>query len=158
VTGIGDDAQIPGFDIASAEQMYGVLRTQVDVVLAEGAAVLNAGDPLVARMASLCDGDVVFYDTGAGQSVIDAHLATGRRAVLVRGGRVVLATGDRSQPVADVARIELGDSAAQGPGRLDDLLAAIASAWALGISPDLIRTGIETLCATRSESSESVVA
>src|SRR5690606_38499255 len=114
--------------------MYGVLRTQVDVVLPEGAAVLNAGDPLVVRMASLCDGDVVFYDTGAGQSVIDAHLATGRRAVLVRGGRVVLATGDRSQPVADVARIELGDGA------------------------DLIRTGIETLCATRSESSETVVA
>jgi len=158
VTGIGDDAQIPEFDIASAEQMYGVLRTQVDVVLPEGAAVLNAGDPLVVRMASLCDGDVVFYDTGAGQSVIDAHLATGRRAVLVRGGRVVLATGDRSQPVADVARIELGDGAAQGPGRLDDLLAAIACAWAVGVSPDLIRTGIETLCATRSEPSETVVA
>ncbi len=159
VTGIDPDARIPEFDIASAEQMYAVLRTQVDVVLPDGAAVLNAGDPLVAKMASLCDGDVIFYDTGAGAAVIDAHLAAGGKAVLVRAGRIVLATGDRIQPVAEVARIEFGaDTAAQPGQRQDDLLAAIATAWALAISPELIRTGIETLCASRSESSEPVVA
>lgn len=155
VTGIDPEATVPGFDIASAEQMYSVLRTQVDVVLPDGAAVLDASDPLVAKMASLCDGDVVFYDTGAGSQVVDAHLATGRRAVLVRGGRIVLATGERGIPVAELSRLDLGTN---GEPRLDDLLAAIAAAWALGISADLIRTGIETLCTVRSESNETVVA
>lgn len=155
VTGIDPEATVPGFDIVSAEQMYSVLRTQVDVVLPDGAAVLDASDPLVAKMASLCDGDVVFYDTGAGSQVVDAHLATGRRAVLVRGGRIVLATGERGIPVAELSRLDLGTN---GEPRLDDLLAAIAAAWALGISADLIRTGIETLCTVRSESNETVVA
>lgn len=155
VTGIDPEATVPEFDIASAEQMYSVLRTQVDVVLPDGAAVLDASDPLVAKMASLCDGDVVFYDTGAGSQVVDAHLSTGRRAVLVRGGRIVLATGERGVPVAELSRLEIGSN---GEPRLDDLLAAIATAWALGIGADLIRTGIETLCTVRSESNETVVA
>jgi len=155
VTGIDPEATIPEFDIASAEQMYSVLRTQIDVVLPEGAAVLNAADPLVAKMASLCDGDVVFFDAGAGGEVVDAHLATGRRAVLVRSGRIVLATGERGVPVAELSRLDTGSA---GGHRLDDLLPAIASAWALGIAPDLIRTGIETLCAAHAESNETVAA
>jgi len=155
VTGIDPSATIPQFDIASAEQMYTLLRTQIDVVLPEGAAVLDAADPLVAKMASLCDGDVVFYDTGAGSEVVDAHLATGRRAVVVRGGRIVLATGERGLPVAELSRLAIGGV---GGHRLDDLLAAIAAAWALEINPDLIRTGIETLCAVQVEANETVVA
>ncbi len=155
VTAIDPDASIPAFDIAGADTLYTVLRTQVDVVLPGGAAVLDAADPLLAKMASLCDGDVVFFDTGAGGEVVEAHLATGRRAVLARAGRIVLATGERSVPVAELVRLEVGDAT---PTRLDDLLAAIAAAWALDISPDLIRTGIETLCAARTESNESVAA
>lgn len=155
VTGIAPDARVPEFDVASADQMYAVLRTQVDVVLPDGAAVLCAGDPLVAKMASLCDGEVIFYDTGAGAPVVDAHLATGRRAVLVRGGRIVLATGDRSLPLADVSRFDFDSGEDARRQRLDDLLAAIACAWALGIAPDLIRAGIEQLCAARTETAET---
>lgn len=155
VTGIDPEAAIPQFDIASAEQMYALLRTQVDVVLPGGAAVLDAADPLVAKMASLCDGDVLFYDTGAGSQVVDAHLANGRRAVVVRGGRIVLATGERILPVAELSRLAVGDT---GGRRLDDLLAAIAAAWALDISADLIRTGIETLYTVQVEANETVAA
>jgi hypothetical protein len=43
--------------------MFKVLRTQVDVVLPDGAAVLNAGDARIAEMAELCDGEVIFYST-----------------------------------------------------------------------------------------------
>ena len=148
VTGIDAQAGIPDFDIASPEQMYTVLRSQVDVVLPDGAAVLYAGDPLVAKMAALCDGDVVFYDTGNAEAVIDAHLAAGRRAVLVRAGRIVLASGERSQPLAEMSRFDFDHAGETGGLRLDDLLAAVACAWALGIAPDLIGAGIEKLCAT----------
>ncbi|HMM50141.1 MAG TPA: cyanophycin synthetase [Burkholderiaceae bacterium] len=155
VTGIDPNATIPQFDIAGAEQMYTLLRTQVDVVLPEGVAVLDAADPLVAKMATLCDGEVVFYETGAGGQVVEAHLAAGRRAVVVRGGRIVLATGERGLPVAELSRLAVGETTGH---RLDDLLAAIAAAWALDINPDLIRTGVETLCAVHSEANETVVA
>ncbi len=160
VTGIDADAGAPRFDIAGAEQMYGVLRTQVDVVLPEGVAVLAADDPLVAKMAALCDGDVIFYDGGAGAAVVDAHLADGKRAVVVRAGRIVLASGARSQAVADVAHLPVLErtGATEGTTRLDDLLAAIAAAWALGIAPELIRTGVETLSAARAPAAETLVA
>ena len=41
------------FDIHAQDQMPRVLRTQVDVVLASGAAVLNADEPEVAELARL---------------------------------------------------------------------------------------------------------
>jgi cyanophycin synthetase len=45
------------------------VRTQVDVVLPNGAAVLNADDPLVAKMAELCDGEVIFFSRNESQSL-----------------------------------------------------------------------------------------
>jgi hypothetical protein len=55
-----------------------VLRTQVDVVLPDGAAVLNAEDPQVARMAELCDGEVIFY--GLARTAGHCHIARRRAA------------------------------------------------------------------------------
>src|SRR5690606_31917119 len=46
VTDVHDPQSLAEFHIDSREQVAGVLRTQVDVVLPEGVAVLNAGDPL----------------------------------------------------------------------------------------------------------------
>jgi hypothetical protein len=39
--------------------MRRVMRTQIDVVLDEGAGVLNADLPEVADLAELCDGEVI---------------------------------------------------------------------------------------------------
>ena len=144
----------PGSTSRAPSRCTPVLRTQVDVVLPDGAAVLDASDPLVAKMASLCDGDVVFYD---GRRKPGGRRAPGHRAS--RGARSRRSHrarhGERGIPVAELSRLDLGTN---GEPRLDDLLAAIAAAWALGISADLIRTGIETLCTVRSESNETVVA
>ena len=68
--------------------MVKVLRTQVDVVLPHGTAVLNAADPRIADMAPLCDGDVVLYASDANAPALAAHLAASGKAVLVRQGRV----------------------------------------------------------------------
>jgi len=82
------------FDIQSREQMTKVLRTQVDVVLEGGAAVLNAADQQVADLAPLCDGAVVLYAQDASLPSIVEHRAQDHgRAVVLRNSRVVLATG-----------------------------------------------------------------
>jgi cyanophycin synthetase len=73
--------------------MFKVMRSQVDVVLPEGAAVLNAADPRIAEMAELCDGEVIFYSADPKAPAIAAHCAKGGRALFLRQDQVVLATG-----------------------------------------------------------------
>src|SRR5450830_1073522 len=119
-----------------------VKRTQVDVVLPDGVAVLNADDPLVADMAGLCDGEVMFFASDAGSPVIAEHLKQGKRGVFVRNGDVILAHGDKEMRVSTVAAIPITGGGAVS-FQIENVLAAVAAAWALGISADLIRAGIE---------------
>ena len=53
---------------------------------AEGAAVLNARDPMVVEMAELCDGEVIF-GLSPDLPATAAHRAAGKRSVFVRDGR-----------------------------------------------------------------------
>lgn len=137
------------YHIDSAEQVFNVLRTQVDLVLPEGVAVLNAGDPMTVRMAPLCDGEVIFFAVDPDATVITEHLAQGRRAVFVRNGQAVLATGGDAVAIADLAKIPLAADASQ-TGQIENILAAIGAAWALGVSPNVIRTGVKTFAAAAS--------
>ena len=71
------------------------------------------------------------------------HRAKGRRAVFVRNGRVVLASGEYETPIVSLKSIPLTDGG-QIDCQVDNVLAATAAAWALGVGPELIRTGLET--------------
>ncbi|MGT2505626.1 cyanophycin synthetase [Cupriavidus basilensis] len=143
VTNIDVPDHLGQYYVEEVEKMYNVLRTQVDVVLDGGVAVLNARDPLVVEMAELCDGDVIFFGLSADLLAIAAHRAAGRRAVYVRDGKVVLATGSRETPLTDVAAIPL-TYAGRVAFQVENVLAAVATGWALGISNDLIRAGVVT--------------
>ncbi len=140
-------AALARHDIHEADQLQRVLRTQVDVVLPEGFAVLNAGDAAVASLAPLCDGQVILYAAQADQEPgaaerLRIHRAAGGRVVWLRQGRVVLATGAQEQLLPDLGQQR---RRAAGPGLPPEtLLAAVAAAWALDISPDLVAAGIET--------------
>ncbi|MCY0858076.1 cyanophycin synthetase [Cupriavidus sp. D39] len=143
VTNIDVPDHLGQYYVEEVEKMYNVLRTQVDVVLDGGVAVLNARDPLVVEMAELCDGDVIFFGLTTDLPAIAAHRAAGRRAVYVRDGKVVLATGSREVPLTDVAAIPL-TYAGRVAFQVENVLAAVATGWALGISNDLIRAGVVT--------------
>lgn len=140
VTNIDPADSLPEFYIEDAEQMSRVMRTQVDVVLSTGVAVLNATDERVAELASLCDGSVIFFAISSAAPVIAAHLASGERAVFMRDGNIVLATGKEE--------ILIDNATPHAALTMENSLAAVAAAWALGIGPDLIRAGIETFEAT----------
>ena len=134
---------LPGRDIRDLDQVYSLLRTQVDVVLDDGASVLNAADPMVARMASLSDGEVIFYAANPTLPAIDGHRARGGRSVHTRDGLIVLATGGEEiilTRLASVPSLEGADESAVEP-----VLAAVAAAWALGLPTELIRSAIETI-------------
>ncbi|MDB5888646.1 MAG: cphA, partial [Rhodocyclales bacterium] len=131
VTSLRHTEDVARFDILDDEKMAGVLRTQVDVVLDEGVAVLNADDAGVAAMADLSDGEVIFYGLDENADVMTAHFGRNGRAVVLRDGAIVLRTGSQVQRLT--ARPIAPPSAT---------LAAVAAAWALGLAPDLMSTGI----------------
>ncbi|HWP21021.1 MAG TPA: cyanophycin synthetase [Burkholderiaceae bacterium] len=143
VTDLGSAGLVPECYVETLDKLYDVLRTQVDVVLPEGTAVLNAEDENVARMAQLCDGDVLFYGRDPAHPVIETHLAEGGRAVFVRGARLMLARGREETPLIEL-RCMPQSRDVPAPDMLMAVLAAAGAAWALGLAPDLIRAGIKT--------------
>lgn len=138
VTDLGSWADLADFYIDSEDRLYNVVRTQVDLVLPEGFAVLNAAEPRVAEMAELSDGAVIFYAPTAETPALVAHLAEGGRGVFFRGAEVVLAHGAELIPLPVERCLP-----ALKPEEREALLAAIAAAWALGVPVELIPVGIE---------------
>ncbi|NBD20175.1 cyanophycin synthetase [Aquabacterium fontiphilum] len=144
-------ADLARHDIHEPQQMFKVMRTQVDVVLPEGVAVLHAGDPRLLEMAELSDGEVILYEQQHDHPALVAHRAKGGRTVSVQGHHVLL-THNGYMPVqcADLN----GAAARRMTARVSDqplpgasvraLLAAVSVAWALGVSPELIQAGLET--------------
>jgi len=138
VTDVSDFDDVAEFYIDSHDKLYGVLRTQVDVILPSGVAVLNAADAQVVDMADLCDGEVIFYGVDEHLAAIAEHRQDGKRVVFQRQdqqvSRIVLAQGHE-----DVASLPLSPLVPP-----EAVLAAIAAGWALGLSPELIGAGLRT--------------
>lgn len=143
VTNIDPDDLLSDFHIENVEQLIKVIRTQVDVVLPDGIAVLNAGDERVAELASLCDGEVLYFSLMPELPVLEQHRQHGGRAVYVRNGQLVLAAGKEEAAICELPDIPLVSSDTSQE-RLANILAAVGAAWALDLPADLIRTGLET--------------
>jgi cyanophycin synthetase len=143
VTNVGEGDHLGLGGIATVEELARVKAVPVRRVTAQGAAVLNADDPLVASMAKLCRGSVIFFSRNPESPVLLAHRNHGGKAVTVRDGAIVIATGRDERRVARLTDLPLTHG-----GRIafqvENLLAAVAAGHALGISLDSIRTGIET--------------
>ena len=120
------------------DDVYKVLRTQIDVVLDDGFAVLNAADPQVVEMADLCDGEVIFFGSHT-DAALAKHREAAGRVVFVRDGYAILATGN-----TDERKLMIGAALLRGEWQSSHVIAAIAVAWALGISAELISAGLET--------------
>ena len=141
VTGLPTAAGLEEFFIEDEDQIYNVIRTQVDVVLSNGTAVLNGDDKRVAEMVDLCDGNVILYAIDENHPPLLAHRQAGKRSAFIRNGQLVLAMGRDEKVALDLAPSAKSKRIHFAP---TTLLAAISAAWALEISPDLIRAGIET--------------
>jgi len=131
------------FYIENETQLYNVLRTQVDVVLPEGVAVLNAGDARLMPMMELCDGEVILYAVDPTSPALLAHIADGGRAVLARNGQLVIASGRNEVVLARLTAFPCLTHPTHALS-LEALLAGVGAAWALGLSNDLLVAGVIT--------------
>ena len=154
VLNIDPSATFPEYAIYDEDQLFSIVRTQVDVVLPNGAAVLNADDPLVAKMAELSDGEVIFFSHNEANPLIEDHLKQGGRAVVVRDQEIVLKTARRDEQVLHIPK-----NPKSTPDSMQwksiNLAAAIAAAWALGIPFNIILAGTETFYSTTATQTEA---
>ncbi len=146
VTNIGEGDHLGLSDIETVEKLAVVKRTIVDALAPDGTAVLKANDPLVAAMARGCRSSVIFFALRGDEPMIVSHRRVGGRAVFVRNETVIVAEGDVEIPLVALANVPLAHG-----GRIafqvENCLASAAAAWALGISRDAIRAGLESFAA-----------
>ena len=124
--------------------MLNVMRNQVDVVLPEGVAVLNACDEVAVSFEELSDGDVFFYSHEDNNPVIAASRQKSQRVVFHHDHQIFFAHGAKevSMLQTDAEPIQL--LMQEGGISLSTLCAAVAVAQTLGISTDLIRAGLKS--------------
>ncbi len=146
----GDHLGLHGIDtVAQLANVKGVL---VDAVPRSGTAVLNADDPLVARMARHCAGKVIYFSMQMepgqdGYERVEAHAGRGGASMVIResddGELIVLRHGSRTMPLIYTHLIP---ATFGGRARMNvaNALAAAAAAWAGGAHLHDIRQGLRT--------------
>ncbi len=139
VTDVSWHERLRDFDILDAEQTFKVARTQVDVVLPSGTAVINAMDAQALELAELCDGRVIFYAPSSEHPTLLAHRAQGHQVVCLREGSIVFAHGAQERPLLRLDSLKPAKAA-----QPEMVMAAVAAAWALDITPELIAAGLRT--------------
>jgi len=141
VTNIGQGDHLGLNHIGTVEELAAVKRVIVDHVAASGSAVLNAADPLVAAMAATCPGSVIFFARDPRHAVLAAHHARGQRTLHVEGGRIVARVGSWRGEI-DMASIPV-TGGGRIPFQVDNVMAAVGAAWALGLDWNRIQETLE---------------
>jgi cyanophycin synthetase len=139
VTDMGRVADVEDLYVRDEDALFNVVRSQVDVVLSEGAAVLNAADPQVVQLAGLSDGGVIFYALDENNEVLERHRAGGGRVAFLRDQHIVLAQGGEDAPLLGLSKLK--PATASQP---EAVLAAAAASWALDVPTDLICAGLRS--------------
>jgi len=142
VTNIGAGDHLGLNYITTVEDLAVLKRVIVQNVAADGYAVLNAVDPIVAAMAANCKGKIIYFGADAGHPVIATHLAQGCRTVYVADGHLVAAEG-KQQVRIPLAEVPITRNGAIG-FQVDNVMASVAAAWGVGINWESIRLGLKT--------------
>ena len=140
VTNIGIGDHLGLSHINTVEELAAVKQVIVRNVSPRGAAVLNAADPLVAAMADSCPGSVIFFCSDPHHPIIAAHRAERRRAVFSteKGIHAVEGGFEEFIPWKEIPLTRNGTIFFQ----VENTMAAVAAAWALGTDWKTLRTGL----------------
>lgn len=124
-----------------------VKQIVVEAVPRGGYSVLNADDPLVAKMAAASLGEVIWFSMDPENETVASHVARDGWAVVLEetdeGETIVIRQGSRTLPLCPVRRIP---ATFRGRARMmtANALAATAAATAAGIHLHDIRQGLLT--------------
>jgi cyanophycin synthetase len=140
VTNIGEGDHLGLNFITTVEDLAVLKRVIVQNVAPTGYAVLNAMDPIVAAMASVCPGKAIYFASDRLHPVMVTHRAQGHRTVYVDGDSIVAAEGSWRET------IHLRDVPITRGGKIlfqvENVMAAVAAAWGAGLPWQTIRRGL----------------
>ena len=141
VTNIGSGDHLGLSYISTIEDLSVVKRVIVqNVTPGTGVAVLNAADPMVARMADSCPGKVTFFACDRNHPVMAMHRAQGKRIIYLDGDSIVASEGGFEHRIP-LARIPVTANGAIG-FQIENAMAATGAGWALGLAWDVIHAGL----------------
>jgi len=140
VTNLGEGDHLGMNFLNTVEELALVKRVIVQNVALNGYAVLNAADPVVANMASVCPGQIIYFAADRHHPLMATHRAQGKRCVYVDGDQLVAAQGSwrESIPLRDIPITRHGTIGFQ----VENAMAAVAAAWGVGLDWDTIRRGV----------------
>lgn len=142
VTNIGVGDHLGLSFITTVEDLAVVKRVVVQNVAPDGMAVLNAADPMTAAMASACPGGVTLFTYACDHPLMATHRAQGHRVVSVQDGHIVAVQNQQEQHF-DLKKIPITRNGTIG-FQVENVMAAIAAAWALGVDWQTIQKGVGT--------------
>ncbi|MBK7686204.1 MAG: cyanophycin synthetase [Rhodocyclaceae bacterium] len=128
--------------VADLAVLKRVVVQNVAPVEAGGVGVLNAADPLVAKMAGDCPGEIIFFAADQNLPMMAAHRARGHRVVFVSGDEIVAAQGG-NEVVISLAGVPI-TRAGTISFQVENAMASVGAAWALGLDWSVIRAGLAT--------------
>ena len=143
VTNIGEGDHLGLNYITSVEDLAILKRVIVQNVAPTGAAVLNAADPMVAKMGDKCSGRVIFFAQNQHHPVIAAHRAKNKKVIYFDGTYIVASKGARVMFRFPVSEIPLTQNGVLG-FQVENAMAAIGAAWALGLDAEKIARGLHS--------------
>jgi cyanophycin synthetase len=132
----------PEHHISDEDQLFNVVRTQVDVVLPTGTSVLNADDSMIVKMAELSKGEVMYFSQDSASPVIASHQEKDGRSIIVGSSFITLKQGKLDKLTIPIPPTVKDSSLDWAPNL--SLAAAIGAAWALDIPFNVIEAGVET--------------
>lgn len=130
-------------DIDTIEQMAKVKSVVAESVSADGYAVLNADDPLVAQMAQNVKGKVAYFSMNPDNPIIIAHLRRDGMAAIYENGYVSIYEGEWTLRVEKAVNIPV-TMKGMAPFMIANTLAACLAAFVKGVDIELIRQGVRT--------------
>ncbi len=140
VTNVGEGDHLGLNFITTVEDLAVLKRVIVQNVAPTGYGVLNAIDPHVAAMASVCPGKIIYFAADRHHPVMATHRAQGNRVVYVDGDSIVAAEGSWRETISlrDVPITRAGTIGFQ----VENVMAATAAAWGANLPWETIRRGL----------------
>ena len=134
-------------DINTIEQMARVKGVIAEVVQADGHAVLNADDPLVAAMAEQVKGKVAYFSMDPNNEIIQNHLRRDGLAAVYENGYLSILEGQFTLRIEQAVNVPM-TMKGMAPFMIANALAACVAAFSQGVDIEDIRQGVRTFKAS----------
>ncbi len=141
ITNVSND-HLGQFGIETVEDIAHVKSLVAEVVQTHSYVILNADDAKVIEMGRRTKGKVIFFSTEKDNIHVRKHLAKGGIAVFVRRGIILLCRGTECFRICTVKQVPI-TWGGKAKHNIQNVLAAIAAGWCLGLSAEAIRNSLE---------------